>query len=171
LAVARRDGGPGPRGGGREFGGDDVGDGVGNGAGRGSVSPRRVRPPVRTVVACARASKMSDPETQQYLGESNTALSGLRRAISQMSMLVGKATSSGEVAWREECQKYEGVNYLEPAETQFPRRFKNTNVLPPHNPQPTARLRYVRAARHLADKKQRFLAKARRAALSSRMRA
>lgn len=31
---------------------------------------------------------------------------GLKRAISQVSMLVFKATTSGEVAWREECQKY-----------------------------------------------------------------
>lgn len=39
------------------------------------------------------------------LGDSMT-LSGLRRAISQVSMLVVKATNSGEAAWREECLKY-----------------------------------------------------------------
>lgn len=40
-----------------------------------------------------------------HLGE-GMALSGLRRALSQMSMLVVKATTSGETAWREELQKY-----------------------------------------------------------------
>ncbi|KAH0546620.1 hypothetical protein KQX54_012356 [Cotesia glomerata] len=34
------------------------------------------------------------------------ALMGLRRAISQVSMLVVKATNSGEAAWREECLKH-----------------------------------------------------------------
>lgn len=40
-----------------------------------------------------------------HLGE-GMALSGLRRALSQVSMLVVKATTSGETAWREELQKY-----------------------------------------------------------------
>lgn len=40
-----------------------------------------------------------------HLGE-GMALSGLRRALSQVSMLVVKATTSGEAAWREELQKY-----------------------------------------------------------------
>lgn len=40
-----------------------------------------------------------------HLGD-GLGLSGLRRAISQVSMLVVKATSSGETAWREECIKY-----------------------------------------------------------------
>lgn len=40
-----------------------------------------------------------------HLGD-GLPLSGLRRAISQVSMLVVKATSSGEAAWREECIKY-----------------------------------------------------------------
>ncbi|OAD53390.1 ATP-sensitive inward rectifier potassium channel 12 [Eufriesea mexicana] len=39
-----------------------------------------------------------------HLGE-GMALSGLRRALSQVSMLVVKATTSGETAWREELQK------------------------------------------------------------------
>ncbi|XP_011503132.1 PREDICTED: ATP-sensitive inward rectifier potassium channel 12-like isoform X2 [Ceratosolen solmsi marchali] len=54
---------------------------------------------------------MSDPEMQQYLSETSIAFSGLRRAISQVSMLVGKATSSGEVAWHEECQKYRQTRF------------------------------------------------------------
>lgn len=41
-----------------------------------------------------------------HLGDSLT-LAGLRRAISQVSMLVVKATTSGEAAWREECLKYD----------------------------------------------------------------
>ena len=40
-----------------------------------------------------------------HLGD-GMALSGLRRALSQVSMLVVKATTSGETAWREELQKY-----------------------------------------------------------------
>ena len=40
-----------------------------------------------------------------HLGD-GMALSGLRRALSQVSMLVVKATTSGEAAWREELQKY-----------------------------------------------------------------
>ncbi|XP_034933941.1 G protein-activated inward rectifier potassium channel 3 isoform X2 [Chelonus insularis] len=39
------------------------------------------------------------------------ALSGLRRAISQVSMLVGKATNSGESSWREECLKYRQTRF------------------------------------------------------------
>ena len=42
---------------------------------------------------------------RHHLGDGMT-LSGLRRAISQVSMLVMKATTSGEAAWREECLKY-----------------------------------------------------------------
>lgn len=42
---------------------------------------------------------------RHHLGDGMT-LSGLRRAISQVSMLVVKATTSGESAWREECLKY-----------------------------------------------------------------
>ncbi|XP_044016938.1 inward rectifier potassium channel 2-like isoform X2 [Aphidius gifuensis] len=44
------------------------------------------------------------------LGDSMT-LSGLRRAISQVSMLVVKATNSGEAAWREECLKYRQTRF------------------------------------------------------------
>ena len=44
-----------------------------------------------------------------HLGD-GLGLSGLRRAISQVSMLVVKATSSGEAAWREECIKYAGFH-------------------------------------------------------------
>ncbi|XP_008203021.1 G protein-activated inward rectifier potassium channel 4 [Nasonia vitripennis] len=50
---------------------------------------------------------------QQHLGDGGAgmALAGLRRAISQVSMLVVKATTSGEVAWREECQKYRQTRF------------------------------------------------------------
>lgn len=51
-----------------------------------------------------------------HLGDGMT-LSGLRRAISQVSMLVVKATTSGEAAWREECLKYAFFfNWLSPTE-------------------------------------------------------
>lgn len=40
-----------------------------------------------------------------HLGDGMT-LAGFRRAISQVSMLVVKATTSGEASWREECLKY-----------------------------------------------------------------
>lgn len=43
---------------------------------------------------------------QHYLSDPSMAFAGLRRAISQVSMLVVKATNSSEAAWREECQKY-----------------------------------------------------------------
>lgn len=46
-----------------------------------------------------------------HLGE-GMAFSGLRRALSQMSMLVVKATTSGETAWREELQKYVSQSFL-----------------------------------------------------------
>ncbi|KAJ8664348.1 hypothetical protein QAD02_006010, partial [Eretmocerus hayati] len=36
---------------------------------------------------------------------------GLRRAISQVSMLVVKATNSSEAAWRDECQKYRAARF------------------------------------------------------------
>lgn len=55
---------------------------------------------------------------QHHLGD-GMALSGLRRAISQVSMLVMKATTSGEVAWREECLKYASHLVM-----VFPARFK-----------------------------------------------
>lgn len=42
---------------------------------------------------------------QQHHLTDGVALTGLRRAISQVSMLVVKATNSGEAAWREECLK------------------------------------------------------------------
>ncbi|XP_011298552.1 G protein-activated inward rectifier potassium channel 3 isoform X2 [Fopius arisanus] len=45
-----------------------------------------------------------------HLGDGIT-LSGLRRAISQVSMLVVKATTSGETAWREECLKYRQTRF------------------------------------------------------------
>ncbi|XP_031773234.1 uncharacterized protein LOC100871940 isoform X2 [Apis florea] len=45
-----------------------------------------------------------------HLGE-GMALSGLRRALSQVSMLVVKATTSGETAWREELQKYRQTRF------------------------------------------------------------
>ncbi|XP_033215316.1 inward rectifier potassium channel 2-like isoform X2 [Belonocnema kinseyi] len=45
-----------------------------------------------------------------HLGD-GLGLSGLRRAISQVSMLVVKATSSGETAWREECIKYRHAKF------------------------------------------------------------
>ncbi|CAK9802228.1 ATP-sensitive inward rectifier potassium channel 12 [Anthophora plagiata] len=45
-----------------------------------------------------------------HLGE-GMALSGLRRALSQVSMLVVKATTSGEAAWREELQKYRQTRF------------------------------------------------------------
>ncbi|KAK1124301.1 hypothetical protein K0M31_006673 [Melipona bicolor] len=44
-----------------------------------------------------------------HLGDGMT-LSGLRRALSQVSMLVVKATTSGEAAWREELQKWKCLN-------------------------------------------------------------
>lgn len=47
--------------------------------------------------------RQSENEKGTHLGD---GLSGLRRAISQVSMLVVKATTSGESAWREECIKY-----------------------------------------------------------------
>lgn len=43
------------------------------------------------------------------------AFSGLRRAISQVSMMVAKATTSGEAAWREEIIKY----YIPPIDIFF----------------------------------------------------
>lgn len=45
------------------------------------------------------------PTSAHHLGDLGLG-AGLRRAISQVSMIVAKATSSGEVAWREEAQKY-----------------------------------------------------------------
>ncbi|KAF7392491.1 hypothetical protein HZH66_008324 [Vespula vulgaris] len=48
----------------------------------------------------------SDGEKLHHLGDGGTAFSGLRRALSQVSMLVLKATTSGEAAWREELLKY-----------------------------------------------------------------
>lgn len=50
-------------------------------------------------------SPSSSGSGKVHLGE-GMALSGLRRALSQVSMLVVKATTSGETAWREELQKY-----------------------------------------------------------------
>ncbi|XP_048507494.1 inward rectifier potassium channel 2-like isoform X2 [Athalia rosae] len=50
------------------------------------------------------------PGGRSHLGD-NIALSGLRRAISQVSMLVFKATSSGEAAWREEFHKYRQTRF------------------------------------------------------------
>ncbi|XP_015590645.1 inward rectifier potassium channel 2 isoform X2 [Cephus cinctus] len=48
--------------------------------------------------------------SKTHLGD-GMALSGLRRAISQVSMLVYKATTSGEAAWREECLKYRQTRF------------------------------------------------------------
>ena len=44
-----------------------------------------------------------------HLGD-GLALSGLKRAFSQVSMMVAKATTSSEAAWREELLKYANVN-------------------------------------------------------------
>ncbi|KAK2576338.1 hypothetical protein KPH14_005697 [Odynerus spinipes] len=46
-----------------------------------------------------------------HLGDGGTAFSGLRRALSQVSMLVVKATTSGEAAWREELLKYRQTRF------------------------------------------------------------
>ncbi|KAK0085386.1 hypothetical protein PV325_005296 [Microctonus aethiopoides] len=45
-----------------------------------------------------------------HLGDGMT-LAGFRRAISQVSMLVVKATTSGEASWREECLKYRQTRF------------------------------------------------------------
>lgn len=53
------------------------------------------------------SSVQSTTLEQQTLHSNNSmTLSGIRRAISQVSMFVVKATNSGEAAWREECLKY-----------------------------------------------------------------
>ncbi|XP_076655978.1 uncharacterized protein LOC143360731 isoform X2 [Halictus rubicundus] len=49
-------------------------------------------------------SPSSSGSGKVHLGD-GMAFSGLRRALSQVSMLVVKATNSGETAWREELQK------------------------------------------------------------------
>ncbi|XP_078035972.1 uncharacterized protein LOC144469487 isoform X2 [Augochlora pura] len=49
-------------------------------------------------------SPSSSGSGKVHLGD-GMALSGLRRALSQVSMLVVKATNSGETAWREELHK------------------------------------------------------------------
>ncbi|XP_011875775.1 PREDICTED: G protein-activated inward rectifier potassium channel 3-like isoform X4 [Vollenhovia emeryi] len=54
--------------------------------------------------------RSSDPEKIYYLCETGR-LSGLRRAISQVSMMVVKATTSGEAAWREELLKYRQTKF------------------------------------------------------------
>ncbi|CAK9834037.1 ATP-sensitive inward rectifier potassium channel 12 [Anthophora retusa] len=55
-------------------------------------------------------SPSSSGSGKVHLGE-GMALSGLRRALSQVSMLVVKATTSGEAAWREELQKYRQTRF------------------------------------------------------------
>ncbi|XP_076161600.1 ATP-sensitive inward rectifier potassium channel 12 isoform X2 [Ptiloglossa arizonensis] len=55
-------------------------------------------------------SPSSSGSGKVHLGE-GMALSGLRRALSQVSMLVVKATTSGETAWREELQKYRQTRF------------------------------------------------------------
>ncbi|XP_071563654.1 ATP-sensitive inward rectifier potassium channel 12 isoform X3 [Temnothorax nylanderi] len=52
----------------------------------------------------------SDAEKMYYVCETGR-LSGLRRAISQVSMMVVKATTSGEAAWREELLKYRQTKF------------------------------------------------------------
>ncbi|XP_076235323.1 uncharacterized protein LOC143179825 isoform X2 [Calliopsis andreniformis] len=55
-------------------------------------------------------SPSSSGSGKVHLGE-GMALSGLRRALSQVSMLVVKATTSGETAWREELHKYRQTRF------------------------------------------------------------
>ncbi|XP_077266724.1 ATP-sensitive inward rectifier potassium channel 12-like isoform X2 [Temnothorax americanus] len=52
----------------------------------------------------------SDGEKMYYVCETGR-LSGLRRAISQVSMMVVKATTSGEAAWRDELLKYRQTKF------------------------------------------------------------
>lgn len=56
-------------------------------------------------------SPSSSGSGKVHLGE-GMALSGLRRALSQVSMLVVKATTSGEAAWRDELHKYVAPRHL-----------------------------------------------------------
>ncbi|CAL7934930.1 unnamed protein product [Xylocopa violacea] len=55
-------------------------------------------------------SPSSSGSGKVHLGD-GMAFSGLRRALSQVSMLVVKATTSGEAAWREELQKYRQTRF------------------------------------------------------------
>ncbi|XP_076624178.1 G protein-activated inward rectifier potassium channel 2 isoform X3 [Colletes latitarsis] len=55
-------------------------------------------------------SPSSSGSGKVHLGE-GMAFSGLRRALSQVSMLVVKATNSGETAWREELHKYRQTRF------------------------------------------------------------
>ncbi|XP_066587883.1 inward rectifier potassium channel irk-1-like isoform X2 [Prorops nasuta] len=49
-------------------------------------------------------------QQHHHLGE-NMGFAGLRRAISQVSMMVVKATTSGEAAWRDELHKYRQTRF------------------------------------------------------------
>ncbi|XP_012224310.1 ATP-sensitive inward rectifier potassium channel 12 isoform X2 [Linepithema humile] len=55
--------------------------------------------------------RMSDAERNHHHLSEMGRLSGLRRAISQVSMMVVKATTSGEAAWREELLKYRQTRF------------------------------------------------------------
>ncbi|XP_017888097.1 inward rectifier potassium channel 2-like isoform X2 [Ceratina calcarata] len=55
-------------------------------------------------------SPSSSGSGKVHLGD-GMAFSGLRRALSQVSMLVVKATTSGETAWREELHKYRQTRF------------------------------------------------------------
>ncbi|XP_014205713.1 G protein-activated inward rectifier potassium channel 3-like isoform X2 [Copidosoma floridanum] len=63
------------------------------------------------VVVQQEEAPLPTPSQHHYLGDPGMTLAGLRRAISQVSMLVVKATSSSEAAWREECQKYKQTRF------------------------------------------------------------
>ncbi|XP_058796528.1 inward rectifier potassium channel 2-like isoform X1 [Phymastichus coffea] len=75
------------------------------------MSTEDVRP---AVAAAAAAAVAAQPTGVLHLGDHGVGggvAAGLKRAISQVSMLVVKATTSGEVAWREECQKYRQTRF------------------------------------------------------------
>ncbi|KZC05712.1 ATP-sensitive inward rectifier potassium channel 12 [Dufourea novaeangliae] len=71
-------------------------------------------------------SPSSSGSGKVHLGD-GMALSGLKRALSQVSMLVMKATTSGETAWREELQK----DFTRNSSTYLP------SILPTSNEKPT----------------------------------
>lgn len=65
-------------------------------------------PPVVNLLPVANHSSSTPDIPKQHMMHltEGMAFSGLRRAISQVSMMVAKATTSGEAAWREEIIKY-----------------------------------------------------------------